>query len=81
MIYTFDKQFTVDIDNPTIEVDVQSVIQYRNNKTFDVLVRLIKGTSKYGVWLENIPYNGILTDNEIIDNAKAKLEKYGTNNN
>lgn len=64
MTYKFP-QFKVEIENPTIEIDLNSIQDKAIDKLLSVSITLTTETAKFGVTAENMPYSQTWDDDDI----------------
>ena len=72
--YSFE-QFNTEIINPTITLDEDSVKTTPSKLTFECSVVLQVENAKCRVFLYNMPYTGILTNNERDLAIQAAIDK------
>ena len=64
MTYKFD-QFKVEISNPTISVDLDTIQDKAISKLLSVGVTLTTDSATFGVIAEDMPYSDTWEDNEV----------------
>jgi hypothetical protein len=64
MTYTFP-QFNVEIENPTIEVNLNTIQDKAIDQLLSVDVLLTTDTSKFGVTAEDMPYTDTWEDSKV----------------
>jgi len=69
-------QFNIEIVNPTIEIDLNTIQDQAINKLLSVDVLLITNTAKFGVIAENMPYVNTWDDNDIPDMVNIWLTQF-----
>ena len=72
-------QFNVEIENPTIEIDLNSIQDKAIDKLLSVSITLSTETAKFGVMAENMPYVDTWKDSDITEMVNLWLESYTGN--
>lgn len=75
MRYKFP-QFKVEIENPTIEIDLNSIQDKAIDKLLSVDVLLISNGARFGVRAENMPYNDTWRDSDIAEMVNLWLDAF-----
>jgi hypothetical protein len=69
-------QFNVEIINPTIEIDLNTIQDQAINKLLSVDILLITETSKFGVTANNMPYEYSWDDDDITTMVNIWLQQF-----
>lgn len=72
MKYKFE-QFNVELENPTITINFDSLIQKPANLTFSVEVFLQVNGAKYSHTFQDLTYVGVLTNSEVVEQVNNEL--------
>ena len=75
MKYKFE-QFKVTIDNPTIEVDLNTIQDKAIDQLLSVDITLATETSTFGVTAEDMPYVDTWEDSEVQGMVNEWLKQY-----
>lgn len=69
--------FNVEIENPTIEIDMKTIGDNTVDKLLKASITLTCGSSKlYGVRLTGMPYKNGWNDSDIPEMVEQKLKEY-----
>jgi hypothetical protein len=75
MILKFE-QFNIEIENPTVEIDMNSIRDKAIYKLLSVSVVLVTDSARFGVMLEDMPYTTTWRDSNVEDMVNLKLLEY-----
>ena len=75
MKYTFP-QFNVEIIDPTIEIDLNTIQDKAINKLLSIAVLLSTDTAQFGVMAEDMPYTDTWEDDDIPAMVNNWLKQY-----
>jgi hypothetical protein len=64
MTYKFE-QFNVEIENPTVTIDLNTIGDKAISKLLSVSITLTTDTAKFGVTAEDMPYTDTWEDKEV----------------
>jgi len=69
-------QFDVEIVDPTVTIDMNTISDKAIDKLLAVNVLLTTDTAKFGVRLEDMPYNPSWEDSDVPGMVDLKLQEY-----
>jgi hypothetical protein len=74
------QQFNLEIKNPTVTPNKDSILLNTTNSTISVSVLLQTDSSKYGVLLEDIPCKNMCYEGEdnLLEKVLIKLDEFST---
>lgn len=75
MTYKFE-QFNVQIVNPTISIDLNTITDKAIDKLLSVLVVLTTDSAEFGVIAEDMPYTDTWDDVDVSDMVNIWLTQY-----
>lgn len=75
MKYKFP-QFNIEIENPTIEIDLNSIQDKAIDKLLSVSINLIANNVRFGVIAENMPYIEDWKDSDIDKMVENWLKQF-----
>ena len=74
--YTFEQFGSIEIEPNTIEINFETLVTYPGRNTFDVEIALVTENAKYIHYFKELPYIGVLTNNEVQDVVNQELTKF-----
>lgn len=73
--YKFE-EFKVEVENPTVEIDLNSIQDKAIDKLLSVDVLLISNGVRFGVTAGNMPYTDTWKDNDIAEMVNLWLDGF-----
>jgi hypothetical protein len=73
--YKFE-QFNVQIANPVVSIDMNTIGDKAIDKLLSVNITLTTQDAEFGVRLEDMPYEATWDDSDISDIVNTKLQEY-----